>query len=79
MTALHWASELGYLEIVKLLVRNRARIDQLDYRNQTALEKCILKNQPQILKFYLENVLYQKLFYQLLLAATQSFNSDIIV
>ena len=78
MTALHWASELGHLDICKLLVLNRARVDQLDYKGQTALEKCILKNQHEILKFYLKNVNYQKIFYKLLLAATQTFNAVII-
>lgn len=78
MTALHWASELGYLEIVKILLKYGARIDHVDFKNQTAMEKCIFKNQKEIFKYYLHTVNYDDCYYRLLLSSIQTFNYEIL-
>ena len=50
---LHWASKRGYLEVVKFLLTNRARLEAVDTFGYTALDYCCVNNDSAIFEFLL--------------------------
>jgi ankyrin repeat protein len=53
--ALHYASEFGDFESVKILIASKAVIDFFSNNHRTPLHLAALNNFPEILKFLLEN------------------------
>ena len=53
-TPLHLAATVGDIEIAKLLLEKRARIDALDIDQETPLYKCAANNHPDFIDFLLD-------------------------
>ena len=54
-TPLHLAAELGYLDIVKLLVQNGANIGAKKYLSETPLQTAVINDRYEISEYLLEN------------------------
>lgn len=77
MTALHWASSLNLIEIVKVLFKYNASTNLTDLKKQTPLEKAIFNNHRDIVEIYAANMKLQNKCREYFLSAIESSNTEI--
>lgn len=79
MTALHWASSLDLIDIVKVLFKYNANVNLLDLKNRAPLEKAIFNGHRDIVEIYARHNLLVSKYREYLLAAIESSNTEIFM
>lgn len=77
MTALHWASSLNLIEIVKALFKYNVNVNLTDLKKHTPLEKAILNNHIDIVQAFADSYMINSKCREYLLAAIESSNTEI--
>lgn len=77
MTALHWASSLNLVEIVKTLFKYNINVNLTDLKKHTPLEKAILNNHIDIVQAFADSYMINSKCREYLLSAIESSNTEI--